>query len=96
MLYKQYCQARKAREGVQHKIRKIHKTENLSKENEPLLTGRLKLKEIMKLKNRIKEPKELIEQAIQKDDVGAIPDIYDEDAYRFEMDRKYQSERWDR
>ena len=54
------------------------------------------LRKNWKTKSRIKEPKELIEGAIAKDNPENIPDMYDEDAYRFDMDRKYQAERSDR
>jgi len=50
----------------------------------------------MKLKNRIKNPKELIEGALgnNAEPLKEYPD-WDDD-FRFEMDRKYQAERWDR
>ena len=48
------------------------------------------------MSNRIKEPKELIDKALAKDDVERIHEMYDEDAFRFDMDRKYQFERTDR
>jgi hypothetical protein len=56
----------------------------------------------MKLKKkRIKSPKELIEQALgnNAEPTKEYPD-WDEtfwaDMERFDMDRKYQAERWDR
>jgi hypothetical protein len=36
------------------------------------------------------------EELIEKDNPESIPDTYNEDAYRFDMDRKENAERWDR
>lgn len=47
-------------------------------------------------KKRIGNPKELIDQAIQKDNPELIPDMYNEDAYRADMEIKEMAERWDR
>jgi len=33
---------------------------------------------------------------ILKDNPESIPDMYNEDAFRFDMDRKEHDERWDR
>ena len=45
---------------------------------------------------RIKDPKELLDKALAHDDPEKIHDMYDEDAFRFDMDRKENAERWDR
>ena len=46
--------------------------------------------------NRIKEPKELIERAIAEDDPELIPDMYDDNDWRADMQIKEMCERWDR
>ena len=47
-------------------------------------------------KKRIKDPKELLDRALAHDDPEQVHDMYDEDAYRFDMARKEYAERWDR
>lgn len=37
-----------------------------------------------------------IDENIAKDNPELIPDMYDEDAFRFDMERKEHGERWDR
>jgi hypothetical protein len=37
-----------------------------------------------------------IDENIAKDNPELIPDMYDEDAFRFDMERKENAERWDR
>jgi len=48
----------------------------------------------MKFKDRVKNPEEMLDKALAQDNPENIPDMYNED--RFDIDRKYDAERWDR